>query len=63
MNQNESTAVVFIRNKQDVSIAKTAKGFDVSIRGRWQGQDSEIFLSLKYIGHGGTVTFSKIIKF
>ena len=56
MTHNESTAVVFIRNKQDVSIAKTAKGFDVSIKGRWQGQDSEIFLSLKYIGHGGTVT-------
>lgn len=56
MNQDESTAVVFIRNKQDVSIVKTAKGFDVSIKGRWQGQDSEIFLSLKYIGYGGTIT-------
>ena len=56
MNEKESTAVVFIRNKQDVSIVKTAKGFDVSIKGRWQGQDSEIFLSLKYIGYGGTIT-------
>jgi len=56
VNQIESKAVVFIRNKQDVSITKTAKGFDVSIKGRWQGQDSEIFLSLKYVGHGGTIT-------
>ena len=55
LKENESRAVVFIRNKQDVSITKTAKGFDVSIKGRWQGQDSEIFLSLKYIGHGGTI--------
>jgi len=52
---SESTTTVFFRNRQDVTISKTTKGFDVSIKGRWQGQDSEIFLSLKYCGWGNKI--------
>jgi hypothetical protein len=55
MKENESKAVVYIRNRQEVSVLKTVRGFDVTIKGRWQGQDSEIFLSLKYIGRGDLI--------